>query len=333
MSEEKKLKIEKVDISDDGRYGKFVCEPLDRGYGITLGNSLRRILLSSLDGTAITSIQIEGVLHEFSTIPGIREDVTDIILNIKQLCLKADKEDLPVDVRIDVQKVGELTAGDLINQFPPEIEILNPGLVIATLDESAHLVMDLHIENGKGYVPSTKNKRDDDVIGRIPIDSIYSPILRAKYEVSDVRVGNEMDFDKLTLEVWTDGSIAAADAVAKSANIMISYLNNFTKLAHSVDAIDLGADSHDGDIVTAVHEEVVQEDDGPARIPIEDLELSVRAFNCLKRAGIDTVADLLNKTIEDLGKVRNLGKKSIDEIEEKLQAHPSGNFALKKKGE
>ncbi|WP_277301622.1 DNA-directed RNA polymerase subunit alpha [Veillonella montpellierensis] len=331
MSEEKKLKIEKVDIVDGGRYGKFVCEPLDRGYGITLGNSLRRILLSSLDGAAITSIKIDGVLHEFSTIPGIREDVTDMILNLKQLCFKLDDNvELPLDVHIDFKKDGVLTAGDLSQQFPSDIEILNPELVIATMDETAHLVMDVCIERGKGYVPSTKNKKEDDMIGCIPIDSIFSPILRAKYEVSDVRVGNEMDFDKLTLEVWTDGSITAADAVAKSAAIMIGYLNNFTRLANSVDTLAVG-DEYTGVIETPT-DEPEQEDDGPAKISIDDLELSVRAYNCLKRAGINTIADLLDKTIDDLGKVRNLGKKSIDEIVEKLQNHPGG-FALKHKGE
>lgn len=320
MSEEKKLKIEKVDIADGGRYGKFVCEPLDRGYGITLGNSLRRILLSSLDGAAITSIKIDGVLHEFSTIPGIREDVTDIILNLKQLCIKVEEEaQLPLEVHFDFQKDGILTAADLAEQFPPEVEVLNPELVIATMDETAHLVMDVVIERGKGYVPSTKNKKDTDVIGCIPIDSIFSPILRAKYEVSDVRVGNEMDFDKLTLEVWTDGSITAADAVAKSAAIMIGYLGNFTKLAHSADVVDVNT-GEGGIVIDPVgsDNEEPAVDDGPAKISIDELELSVRAYNCLKRAGINTIADLLDKTIDDLGKVRNLGKKSIDEIEEKL---------------
>ena len=333
MSEEKKLKIEKVDMSDDGRYGKFVCEPLDRGYGITLGNSLRRILLSSLDGAAITSIKIDGVLHEFSTIPGIREDVTDIILNLKQLCLRLDSDaQVPLDIHVDIQKDGVLTAGDLVSHFPPDVEILNPELVIATMDEVVHLVMDVRIERGKGYVPSTKNKRDDDVIGRIPIDSIFSPILRAKYEVSDVRVGNEMDFDKLTLEVQTNGAISAADAVAKSAAIMISYLSNFTKLAHSADSINIPSEDYEGDIVDP-SDVSVQEDDGPSKILIDDLELSVRAYNCLKRAGINTIADLLDKSPEDLGKVRNLGKKSIDEIIEKLKNHPMGGFSLKDKDE
>lgn len=333
MSEEKKLKIEKVDMSEDGRYGKFVCEPLDRGYGITLGNSLRRILLSSLDGAAITSIKIDGVLHEFSTIPGVREDVTDMILNLKQLRLRLEGDaQVPLDVHIDIQKDGVLTAGDLINHFPPEVEVLNPDLVIATMDEVAHLVMDVRIERGKGYVPSTKNKRDDDQIGRIPIDSIFSPVLRAKYEVSDVRVGNEMDFDKLTLEVMTDGSIAAADAVAKSAAIMISYLGNFTKLAHSAETISLGTGEYEGEVVDPAEEGAVEEE-GPSKILIDDLELSVRAYNCLKRAGINTIADLIDKSIDDLGKVRNLGKKSIDEIEEKLRNHPQGGFSLKKKDE
>ena len=331
MSEEKKLKIEKVDIAEGGRYGKFVCEPLDRGYGITLGNSLRRILLSSLDGAAITSIKIDGVLHEFSTIPGIREDVTDIILNLKQLCIKLEEDaEWPLEVHFDFQKDGMLTAADLAEQLPPEVEVLNPELVIATMDETAHLVMDVVIERGKGYVPSTKNKKDSDVIGCIPIDSIFSPILRAKYEVSDVRVGNEMDFDKLTLEVWTDGSITAADA-AKSAAIMIGYLGNFTKLAHSTSVVELDDQNLEGDVVDPTPQDV-QEDDGPAKISIDELELSVRAYNCLKRAGINTIADLLDKTIDDLGKVRNLGKKSIDEIAEKLSNHPGG-FNLKQKGE
>ena len=320
MSEEKKLKIEKVDIADGGRYGKFVCEPLDRGYGITLGNSLRRILLSSLDGAAITSIKIDGVLHEFSTIPGIREDVTDIILNLKQLCIKVEEDaQLPLEVHFDFQKDGVLTAADLAEQFPPEVEVLNPELVIATMDETAHLVMDVVIERGKGYVPSTKNKKDTDVIGCIPIDSIFSPILRAKYEVSDVRVGNEMDFDKLTLEVWTDGSITAADAVAKSAAIMIGYLGNFTKLAHSADVVDVNT-GEGGIVVDPVgsDNEEPAVDDGPAKISIDELELSVRAYNCLKRAGINTVYDLTEKSEAEMMKVRNLGRKSLEEVKIKL---------------
>ena len=335
MSEEKKLRIEKVVMTEDGRYGKFVCEPLDRGYGITLGNSLRRILLSSLDGAAITSIKIDGVLHEFSTIEGVREDVSDIILNLKQLCLRIEEEaPVPMDVHIDVRKDGVLTAADLIQFMPPEIEVLNPELVIATMDEAAHLVMDVRIERGKGYVPSTKNKREDDMIGQIPIDSIFSPILRAKYEVSDVRVGNEMDFDKLTLEVWTNGSITASDAIAKSAAIMISYLGNFTRLAHSYDMIDIGeSDAEIGNASTTESGEKEAESVGPTAIPIEDLELSVRAFNCLKRANIHTIGDLTGKTEDELGKIRNLGKKSVDEILEKLKSYNDSNESLTSQSE
>ena len=335
MSEEKKLRIEKVEMTEDGRYGKFVCEPLDRGYGITLGNSLRRILLSSLDGAAITSIKINGVLHEFSTIEGVREDVSDIILNLKQLCLRIEEEaPVPMDVHIDVRKDGVLTVADLIQFMPPEIEVLNPELVIATMDEAAHLVMDVRIERGKGYVPSTKNKREDDMIGQIPIDSIFSPILRAKYEVSDVRVGNEMDFDKLTLEVWTNGSITASDAIAKSAAIMISYLGNFTRLAHSYDMIDIGeSDAEIGNASTTESGEKEAESVGPTAIPIEDLELSVRAFNCLKRANIHTIGDLTGKTEDELGKIRNLGKKSVDEILEKLKSYNDGSESLTSQSE
>lgn len=331
MIEEKKLKIEKVDMSEDGRYAKFVCEPLDRGYGITLGNSLRRVLLSSLDGAAITSIKIEGVLHEFSTIPGIREDVTDIILNLKQLCLRMQPSvEGPVEVTVEAGKSGVLTAGDLASSFPPDIEILNHDLPIATLDENAKLSMVLRIERGKGYVPSTKNKREDDMIGVIPIDSIFSPILRAKYEVSDVRVGNEMDFDKLTMEVWTDGSISAADAIAKSASIMMTYLEHFKHIAHSLEVVeDLG-----NEYPSYVEEkpQEVEENDF-LKAPIEDLNLSVRAFNCLKRSKIDTVAELVDRTVEDLEKVRNLGKTTIAEIQASLEKYEHGPLYLKEKGE
>ena len=295
MSEEKKLRIEKVEMTEDGRYGKFVCEPLDRGYGITLGNSLRRILLSSLDGAAITSIKIDGVLHEFSTIEGVREDVSDIILNLKQLCIRLEEEaPVPMDVHIDVRKDGVLTAGDLIQFMPPEIEVLNPELVIATMDEAAHLVMDVRIERGKGYVPSTKNKREDDMIG----------------------------------------SITASDAIAKSAAIMISYLGNFTRLAHSHDMINVG--ESEAELTSANGQEggdIDAEPKGPTTIPIEDLELSVRAFNCLKRANIHTIGDLTGKTEDELGKIRNLGKKSVEEILEKLQSYNEGNNSLTSQSE
>lgn len=332
MIEEKKIKLEKVEMSNDGRYGKFICEPLDRGYGITLGNSLRRILLSSLDGAAITSIKIEGVLHEFSTIPGIREDVTDIILNLKQLCFRLDSDvETPIEVHVDVRKDGVLVSGDFAEFLPPELEILNPELVIATLDDDAQLVMTMRIERGKGYVPSTKNKREEDMIGQIPVDSIFSPILRAKYEVSDVRVGNELDFDKLTLEVWTDGSISAADAIGKSAAIMMTYLEHFKHIARTIENVPTIAQMPSDEELVEVEEE---EGNGlDPKVTIEELDLSVRAFNCLKRANIDTIADLLEKTVDDLEKVRNLGKKSIDEIENKLLNHHNGPLYLKKKGE
>ncbi len=334
MIEEKNLRIEKVEMSDDGRYGKFVCEPLDRGYGITLGNSLRRILLSSLDGVAITSIKIDGVLHEFSVIDGIREDVTDIILNLKQLCFRMDRDaEIPMTVQIDVQKEGELKAGDLIPFMPPEVEILNPDLVIATLDDSAHLVMEMRLDRGKGYVPSKKNKKEDDMNGIIAIDSIFSPILRAKYEVSDVRVGNELDFDKLTLEVWTDGSISAAEAIAKSAAIMMEYLTHFKNIARAIEVPAVGLEPNEPPVGEPSTDGPESAREGFENNTIEELDLSVRAFNCLKRANIDTIADLLSKTVEDLEKVRNLGKKSIDEIEEKLSNHHRGPLYLKKKGE
>ena len=314
MIDDNKFKIEIAEQSDDGKYGKFVCKPLDRGYGITLGNSLRRILLSSLDGVAITSIKIEGVLHEFSTIPGVREDVTDIILNLKQLCMKFTRDDIDaLDITVDINGECEFTARDL--DVNTDIEILNPDLHIATLDSDAHIHMQCHIERGKGYVPSTKNKKDTDMIGVIPIDSIYSPVVRTKYEVGNIRVGNEMDYDSLTLEVTTDGSITAENAVAKAASIMISYLNYFQEIATDAGTRDAKAP------FTSVSEEENEEDKGPDvdTIKIDVLDLSVRASNCLKRANIYTIGDLMTHTEDDLAKIRNLGKKSVDEIIDKLK--------------
>ena len=282
MIDDNKFKVKTVEINEDGTYGKFVCEPLDRGYGITLGNSLRRVLLASLDGVAITSIKIDGVLHEFSTIPGVREDVSEIILNLKQVRMKFLDDDIDaLDITVDISGECEFTANDL--NVNSDIEILNPDLHIATLDTDANIRMQCHIERGKGYVPSTKNKKETDMIGVIPIDSIFSPIVRTNYEVGNIRVGNEMDYDSLTLEVTTDGSITAENAVAKAASIMISYLNYFQD------------------------------------IKIDVLDLSVRASNCLKRANIYTLGDLVERTEDDLSKIRNLGKKSVDEIIEKLQ--------------
>lgn len=312
-------------MSEDGRTGVFECSPLERGYGITLGNSLRRVLLSSLDGVAITSIKIDGVLHEFSTIDGVREDVTDMILNLKKIrFISYEEAEFPLTVRVDITKEGILRAGDI--QVPPEIDILNGDLELCTLDANAHLGMELTIDKGHGYVPFTKNKREDDPIGVIPIDSIYSPVVKCNYEVSDTRVGNEMDYDKLTLELETDGSIKANDAVATAATILINCFELFRPLAtgpipdtKSMEGMaDSEQDSNDE-----------KKDIDLSIIPIEELELSVRAFNCLKRADINTLDQLVEKSVDELGRVRNLGKKSIDEIIEKLAAYKSLGIHMK----
>lgn len=307
MIEIEKPKIEIVELSEDNRYGKFVCEPLERGYGTTLGNSLRRILLSSLQGAAITAVKIEGVLHEFSTIPGVREDVTDIILNLKTLRLKMHNDE-PKTLRIERLIEGEVTARDIITD--PDIEVLNPDLHLATVDASGSLKMEITVERGRGYVPGDKNKKPDHVIGVIPIDSIFSPIQRVNYQITDTRVGNVTDYDKLTLEVWTDGSIRPEEAVSKSASIMVAHLKLFQNLAGIIPE----EDSIDGTFT-----EVVEE--GNSKImdmTIEDLDLSVRSYNCLKRAGINTVADLVQKSEDDMMKVRNLGRKSMEEVKKKL---------------
>ncbi|MDR3592180.1 MAG: DNA-directed RNA polymerase subunit alpha [Negativicutes bacterium] len=307
MIEIEKPKIEIVEISDDNRYGKFACEPLERGYGITLGNSLRRILLSSLAGAAVTSVKIDGVLHEFSTIPGVREDVTDIILNLKELYLKLYGDE-PRVVRIEAQGEGEVKAGDIVTD--PDVEVLNPDLHIATLDASGSLRMEITVERGKGYVPADKNKKPDHVIGVIPIDSIFTPILRVNYSVTDTRVGNVTDYDKLTLEVWTDGSIRPEEAVSKAASVMVQHLKLFQNIAGS------GLEDENGEgLFTESAEEAGTK---TMEMTIEDLELSVRSYNCLKRAGINTVAELVQKTEEDMMKVRNLGRKSLDEVKKKL---------------
>lgn len=307
MIEIEKPKIEIVEISENNRYGKFVCEPLDRGYGTTLGNSLRRILLSSLTGAAITSIKIEGVLHEFSTIPGVREDVTDIILNLKTLCLKMHTDE-PKVLRIEALAEGEVTAGDIITD--PDVEILNPELHLATVDASGSLKMELTVERGRGYVPADKNKKPDHVIGVIPIDSIFSPIQRVNYQITDTRVGNVTDYDKLTLEVWTDGSLRPEEAVSKSASIMVAHLKLFQNLAGILP---------DEEITDGTFTEVVEDSNAKTLdMTIEDLDLSVRSYNCLKRAGINNVSDLVQKSEDDMMKVRNLGRKSMEEVKKKL---------------
>lgn len=337
---QKPPKIEMVEIGDDGNYGKFICEPLGRGYGITIGNSLRRMLLSSLEGAAVTSIRIDGVLHEFSTIPGVREDVTNIVLNVKQICLKIDEEkDQPqffaqvvttpprtYTLRIDVDveeeiKEGrhtkgerrEVTAEDI--ECDPSIEILNPNLHIAWLNDTGKLRMEMTARTGRGYEQAEKNKNPDDIIGTIPVDSIYSPVLRVNYNVEDTRVGNEMDFDKLTLEVWTDGTLGPEEAVSKAAAILIAHMKLFQNMDGIVAIEEVIKDEDEVD-------ENEPEDDGTTTMdknlakPIEELELSVRSTNCLKRAGIHTVADLAERTEEEMMKVRNLGRKSFEEIKQ-----------------
>ncbi len=308
MVEIEKPKIEIVEISEDSRYGKFVCEPLERGYGTTFGNSLRRILLSSLQGAAITSIRIDGVLHEFSTIPGVRDDVTNIILNLKSLCLKMYTDE-PKIIRLDVDGAKEITAADIT--VDSDVEILNPELHIATLNDDGSLHMEMTVERGRGYVPADKNKKPDHVIGVIPIDSIFSPILRVNYAVTDTRVGNVTDYDKLTLEVWTDGSIRPEEALSKAAGILIMHLKLFQNMAGMTEEEEEEA----GTFLEP------QENDSAKvlDLTIEDLDLSVRSYNCLKRANINTVQDLTEKTEEEMIKVRNLGRKSLEEVKKKLQ--------------
>ena len=300
-----KPKMVVAEISDDGRYGKFVWEPLERGYGITLGNSLRRVLLSSLPGVAVTYVKIDGVLHEFATIPGVREDVADVILNIKALCLKMEGDEEKI-LHIECEGEGEVTAADIQG----DVEILNPGLHIATLDKDAVFNMEIHVNKGIGYVPGDKNKQPDQPIGVIPVDSIYSPITRVKFGVTDTRVGNVTNYDKLTLEVWTDGSMKPDEAVNQASTILINYLTLFQigEVAPAVVTIGGSTDTEG--------EEPKKE--GPSTMSIDDLDLSVRSNNCLRRAGINTVGELVQKTEEDMMKVRNLGRKSLDEVKKKL---------------
>ena len=307
MIEIEKPKMVTAEISEDDRYGKFVWEPLERGYGITLGNSLRRVLLSSLPGAAVTYVKIDGVLHEFATIPGVREDVADIILNIKALCLKMEGEEEKV-LRIECSGEQEVTAANIIADS--DVEILNPELHIATLDNDAVFNMEIHVDKGLGYVPADKNKQPDQPIGIIPVDSIYSPITRVKFAVNDTRVGNVTNYDKLTLEVWTDGSIMPDEAVNMASGILIDYL----KLFHTGDS-EAGSITLKGGSEAAAEE---KPENGPATMSIDDLDLSVRSNNCLRRAGINTVEELTQKSEEDMMKVRNLGKKSLDEVKKKL---------------
>lgn len=303
MIEIEKPRNECQESPDDISYGKFVVEPLERGYGTTLGNSLRRVLLSSLPGTAPTSIRIAGVQHEFSTIPGVKEDVTEIVLNVKGIIARLHC-DGPKTVYIEAAGECEVTAGDI--KADGEVEILNPELHIASLGPDGALSMEITLAHGRGYVPADKNKSAQQVIGTIPVDSIYAPVLKVNYAVENTRVGNQTDFDKLTIEVWTDKTISARDALSLGAKILCDHFTLFTDLSDTI-----------GNSCTVVEKEP-ERPDTVMKMTIEELDLSVRSFNCLKRANINTVEDLTNKTEEEMIKVRNLGRKSLEEVEHKL---------------
>ena len=313
MMEIEKPRIDTVQLTADGTYGKFVMEPLERGYATTLGNSLRRVLLSILPGAAVTSVKIDGVVHEFSTIPGVKEDVTEIILNIKGLIAKLHA-DTAKKIYIEAEGPGVVTAASI--KADSEVEILNPDMYIATLDAGATLNMEMTFEKGRGYVSAEQNKQKINVIGVIPVDSIYSPVLKANFYVDNTRIGNVTDKGKLTLEVWTDGSLRANEAVSMSAKILMEHLELFLDLAAGVSETE-----------SILSEKSDNEKEKVLDLTIDELDLSVRSFNCLKRAGINTVEDLINKSEDDMMKVRNLGRKSLEEVIAKLD---SFGFTLKK---
>lgn len=305
MIEIEKPKIECIEMSEDFTYGKFAVEPLERGYGATLGNSLRRILLSSLPGVAVTTVKIDGVLHEFGTMPGVAEDVVEIVLNVKQLALKMHGDNTKV-IKIDVQGEREITAGDITEDS--DIEVINPELHIATLDEGHRFYMEMTVERGRGYVTADRNKLQVQQIGVIPIDSIYTPVVKVNYVIENTRVGQVTDFDKLTLEVWTNGTIKPDEAVSFGAKIMSEHLKLFITLTDHVGNVEIMVEKEQDK-----KEKVLE-------MTIEELDLSVRSFNCLKRAGINTVEELTQRTEDDMMKVRNLGRKSLEEVEQKLAA-------------
>ena len=299
-----KAHIDCAELSQDGTYGKFIIEPLERGFGNTLGNALRRVLLSSLPGVAVTTIKIEGIQHEFSTVPGVTEDVSEIILNLKALSAKRYSDQMKT-VTIDVKGPCEVKAKDIV--VDDELEFVDPEAHIATLNEDAHLQMTLTVDSGRGYVSADKNKYPNMPIGVIPIDSIFTPIKKVNYSVSDTRVGQITDYDKLTLEVWTDGSVQPDEAISLAAKILTEHLTLFVGLTEQVTTIAF----------------TDQEDDKKEKVlemTIEELDLSVRAYNCLKRAGINTISELVQRNQEDMMKVRNLGRKSLEEVEQKLEA-------------
>lgn len=305
MIEFERPNIKCLEIDNETNYAKFVCEPLERGYGVTIGNSLRRILLSSLPGAAITSVKIEGVVHEFSTIANVVEDVPEIIVNLKMIRLKLHENEEKV-IHIDVKGEGEVKAGDIITDS--SVEILNPDLHIATLSEGAHLQMEMTVDMGRGYNSADKNKKDNQALGVLPIDSIYTPVKKVNYSVENTRVGQNIDYDKLTIELWTDGSLAPYEALSLAAKVMTSHLELFIDLSETTKNTQVMIEKEENK-----KEKVLE-------TSIEDLELSVRSFNCLKRAGISTVEDITNMTESEMMKVRNLGKKSLDEVTFKLRS-------------
>jgi DNA-directed RNA polymerase subunit alpha len=305
MLEMEKPRIECVDKDSEKHYGKFVIEPLERGYGTTLGNSLRRVLLSSLPGAAVTSIKMDGVLHEFSTIPGVLEDTTELILNIKQMVLRYDGTERKI-IRLEQTGPMEVKAGDIVPDG--EIEVLNPNLHIATLDADGKLAIEMTVERGRGYVSADQQpNKNDDIVGLLPIDSIYTPVTRVNYTVDNARVGKRTDYDSLTLEIWTNGSISPEESVSLSAQILIEYLKLFTEIDDTYAEVEILVEKEE------------EKKDKVLEMSIEELELSVRASNGLKRANINSVGDLIEKTREEMSKIRNLGQKSLEEIEKKLK--------------
>lgn len=316
MIEIEKPRIDTVEITADGKYGKFVMEPLERGYATTLGNSMRRVLLSILPGVAVTGVKIDGVVHEFSTIPGVKEDVTEIVLNIKGLIAKLHADTAK---KIYIEAEGPCVVTGALIKADSEVEILNPDMHIATLGEGAKLNMEMTLDRGRGYVSAEANKAQQNVIDMIPVDSIYTPVLKANFFVDNTRVGNVTDKGKLTLEVWTDGSLRADEAVSMSAKVLIEHLELFLDLAEGISETKS---------IMAVKSD--NEKEKVLDLTIDELDLSVRSFNCLKRAGINTVEDLINKTEEEMMKVRNLGRKSLEEVIAKLD---SFGFTLKKEDE
>ena len=303
MLEIEKPKIDCVEVSEDGTYGKFVVEPLERGYGITLGNALRRILLSSLPGAAANSIKIDGVLHEFSTVPGVKEDVTELILNIKGLALKMTGEG-PKTIYIDAKGPGEVTGDDI--RTDGDVEVISKDLHIATLDSDAKLYMEINVNRGRGYVSQVKNKGEEQTIAHIPIDSIFTPVKRVNFTVENTRVGQITDYDKLTLEIWTNGTIKTDEAIGLSAKILIEHFKLFMTLTDHANNVEIMVEKEEDK-----KEKVLE-------MTIEELDLSVRSYNCLKRAGINSVQELTERSMDDMMKVRNLGKKSLEEVEKKL---------------